>query len=297
MTLADHGVAAGRARRLGFALGPVLARAWRVTRQHRFLLAVAVLVMGGGGAASTAVATPNPFPAALLADCGSGVSGPGFRVFACMSGGGGGHLHPKELLVVRRDGSSVTYPAFRVGELTVGDGEVVATYNVSLVRVTSSRLVPLLTKGELARALHLRSAAIIVMGTYNLRVDAHRDIYFVASVLSRGRRGCRNPLLERTAGGTVRQIRVLNLAQQHLQLKPAVPPPGPASCRLTSRVPRRAVAEARSGRRASGRRTRATRARTRPPALRRSPSLRPSSASPCRAPLRRQSGRSGIPLP
>ena len=85
----------------------------------------------------------------------------------------------------------------------MGGGEVVATYDFNLVRVTSSRLLPLLTKDELARALHLRSAAIMVMGIYDLRVDARRDIYFVASVLSRGRRGCRNPLLERTAGGTV----------------------------------------------------------------------------------------------
>jgi hypothetical protein len=52
----------------------------------------------------------------------------------------------------------------------------------------------------------VRSEGFHVMGIYNLRVDARGDIYFVASVL-RPSRGCRNPLLERTAGGTVRQIR------------------------------------------------------------------------------------------
>ena len=171
------------------------------------LIAAAVLVVGGGGVASAAVAlkSSNSVPA-IASDCGSSVSGRGFRLFACMSGGArAGHPHPKELLVVRNDGSSVAYPAFRVGEFAVGDGEVVATYDVNLVRVTSSRLVPLLTSGELARALHVQPTAI--MDIYDPRVDARGDIYFIASVLRLSRSGCQNPLLERTAGGTVRQIR------------------------------------------------------------------------------------------
>ena len=72
--------------------------------------------------------------------------GPGFQVFSCMSGGGQtADGHPRELLVVRNDGSSVAYPDYQGGDFVVGDGEVVATYNGNLVRVTSSRLVPLLT--------------------------------------------------------------------------------------------------------------------------------------------------------
>jgi hypothetical protein len=123
-----------------------------------------------------------------------------------MSGGAStGHPHPKELLVVRSDGSSVAYPAFRAGEFAVGDGEVVATYNVNLVRVTSSRLVPLLTSGELARALHVKTTAI--MDIYGPRVDAHGDIDLIASVLNPSHSGCQNLLLERTARGTVHQIR------------------------------------------------------------------------------------------
>lgn len=171
------------------------------------LIAAAVLVVGGAGAATAAVAlkSANSVPA-IASDCGRNVSGPGFHVFACMSGGArAGHPHPKELLVVRNGGSSVAYPAFRVGELAVGHGEVVANYNENLVRVTSSRLVPLLTSGELARALHVQSTAI--MDIYDTRVDAHGDVYFIASVLSPSRSGCQNPLLERTAGGTVHQIR------------------------------------------------------------------------------------------
>jgi hypothetical protein len=122
-----------------------------------------------------------------------------------MSGGAGaGHPHPKELLVVRDDGSSVAYPAFRIGELAVGDGEVVATYDLGLVRVTSNHLVPLLTSGQLARALHVGSAGI--WDVYDPRVDGHGAISFVASVSRRGHAGCRSPLLELTAG-TVHQIR------------------------------------------------------------------------------------------
>jgi hypothetical protein len=137
-------------------------------------------------------------------NCEKGVPGRGFHVFACMSGGVlAGHPHPKEFLVVRSDGSSVAYPAFRVGEFAVGDGAVVATYNIDLVRVTGSRLVPLLTTGDLGRALHIRSTAI--MGIYDPRLDADGDIYFIASILSRS--GCRNRTLERTARGTIQQIR------------------------------------------------------------------------------------------
>jgi hypothetical protein len=123
-----------------------------------------------------------------------------------MSGGArAGHPHPKELLVVRKDGSPVAYPAFRIGDPAVGDGEVVATYDANLVRVTSSRLVPLLTSRELARALHIQSTEIADI--YNPRVDAKGAIYFVASVVSR--RGCQKRILDRTAGGTIHQIRTL----------------------------------------------------------------------------------------
>jgi len=44
------------------------------------------------------------------------------------------------------------------------------------------------------------------MEIYNPRLDARGDIYFVASVLSPSRSGCQNPLLERTAGGSIHQI-------------------------------------------------------------------------------------------
>jgi hypothetical protein len=140
----------------------------------------------------------KPIPPVASIDCGRDVRGPGFRAFGCMSGGG----HPRELLVVRSDGSSVAYPAFRVGDFAVGDGEVVAAYDVGLVRVASRRLVPLLTTRGLARALHIRSTAIA--DVYAPTVDADGDIYFVASTLSRS--GCQNRILERTTTGTVHQV-------------------------------------------------------------------------------------------
>ena len=110
--------------------------------------------------------------------------------------------HPERLLVVRRDGSSVAYPAFRVGQFATGDGEVVAAYNLKLVRVTSTRLVPLLTSVELAKALKVPSTSIADI--YAPAVDAHGDIYFVTSIIHR--RACENRILERTRGGSIHQL-------------------------------------------------------------------------------------------
>ena len=204
MTSTDH-VAAEHSRRRGFALDRVIAGARRVARQHPVLIAAAVLVVGGAGAATAGVALKSSRPVpAIASECGRSVSGAGFRVFSCMSGGANaGHPHPKELLVIRDDGSSAAYPAFRTAELAAGDGEVIATYDLSLVRVTSSRLVPLLTNGELARAMHVRPTAI--WDIHDPRIDAHGDISFIPSIHVPPHPGCQNPLLELTAGA-VHQI-------------------------------------------------------------------------------------------
>lgn len=136
--------------------------------------------------------------------------GQGFRVFACMSGGAAaGHPHSKELLVVRRDGSTAAYPAFRLGGLSARDGEVVAAYDFSLVQVTSRRLVTLVTARALARALRVRPAA--VMDLYDLRIDARGNVSLVASVLRGHDSGCRSPLLELT-GGVIHQTRASTTA-------------------------------------------------------------------------------------
>jgi hypothetical protein len=170
-------------------------------RSRGLLLCLLLLLTASGsvthrGAASAGEVGP---------ECGRGVSGPGFHVFACMSGGAAaGHPHPKELLIVRRDGPSVAYPAWRVGPLAVGGGEVVAGYDDKLVRVTSRRLVPLVTRQGLASALHRR--AVLIMGFKNMKVDARGDLYFFVSTLIRGRYGCQNRSLERLRGGRIRQI-------------------------------------------------------------------------------------------
>jgi hypothetical protein len=104
--------------------------------------------------------TSDPVPAVASVDCGSGVPGPGFHVFGCMSGGGDtAYGHGPELLVVRSDGSSIGYPDHEGLDFAVGDGEVVATYDGNVVRVTSSRLVPLLMNEELVSALRIQPGA------------------------------------------------------------------------------------------------------------------------------------------
>ena len=199
-------VAAGRLSRVESAPGRVIAGAKRVARLHPVLIAAALLIVGGGGAAATAVALKSSSSLPTIAsDCRSGVSGGDLHVFACMSGGArAGRPHPKELLVVRNDGSSVAYPDYGGQGLAVADGEVVAVYDYKLVRVTSRSLVPLVTQSELSGALH--EPTISLMGFGRFRVDARGDIYFFASTLIRGRHGCESRYLERLAGGTIRQI-------------------------------------------------------------------------------------------
>jgi hypothetical protein len=121
-----------------------------------------------------------------------------------MSGGGDtADGHGPELLVVRSNGSYVSYPDYEGGDFAAGDGEVVATYDGNLVRVTATRLVPLLTSTSLRSALGTSLADI---GSPTVGTDG--DIYFVVSIYpGRGRPpGCQSRILERTTGGAVRQI-------------------------------------------------------------------------------------------
>ncbi|HZQ81659.1 MAG TPA: hypothetical protein VFB25_06760 [Gaiellaceae bacterium] len=175
--------------------------------RHRVLIAAVVLVVVGASAAAAVLASrPAKSVPAIAADCGNSVSGHGFRVFSCMSGGAAiGHPHPKELLVIRADGSSVGYPVYRTASIAAGDGEVVATHNDSLVRVTTSRLVPLLTNNRLAGLLHVRPNAL--WDVVRLAVDTRGDITFSPSFLAGHRSGCRTPLLELTPAGAVRRLR------------------------------------------------------------------------------------------
>jgi hypothetical protein len=146
----------------------------------------------------------EPVPAVASISCADSVPGPGFQVFSCMSGGGDtADGHGPELLVVRSNGSYVSYPDYEGGDFAAGDGEVVATYDGNLVRVTATRLVPLLTSTSLRSALGTSLADI---GSPTVGTDG--DIYFVVSIYpGRGRPpGCQSRILERTTGGAVRQI-------------------------------------------------------------------------------------------
>lgn len=177
-------------------------------KRHRVLLALAVLVLGGGGAAGAAVGlqSSSAVPSWVRADCGSGVSAPGFRAFPCESGGAAvGHPHPKELLVVRDDGSSVAYPEWGGQGVAAGDGEVVAFHDLDVVRVKSGGLITLVTPDQLGKALHLPPTAF-AWPMADLGVDAQGDVFFAPSLMT-GAGGCRNPLLERTADGEIREIR------------------------------------------------------------------------------------------
>lgn len=80
-----------------------------------------------------------------------------------------------------------------------------AFHDLDVVRVTTSRLVPLVTPAELRRALHVRPTTFLWPMT-DLGVDARGDVYFSPSVQIRRRSGCWNPLVERTAGGKIREI-------------------------------------------------------------------------------------------
>jgi hypothetical protein len=169
------------------------------------LLGVLLALLSAGTACGAATNRTLGSTGELGPECGSGVSGQGYRVFACMSGGADrGHPHPKELLVLRDDGSAATYRTFRVGGFAGGDGKVVAVYGDKLVRVTSRRIIPLVTPRGIASALHRRT--IFVMGYGHLRVDARGDTYFLVSTHIRGRYGCQNRSFERLTGEGLRQL-------------------------------------------------------------------------------------------
>jgi hypothetical protein len=124
-----------------------------------------------------------------------------------MSGGAqAGHPHPKELLVIRGDGSSVAYPAYGGFGFAVGDGRVVAVHDYSLVRVTSRRLVLLVTREELARALHVQTKAFLIMGFGKLTIDDRGDIDFYVSTLIRGHYGCQSRHFERLTNGSLHEL-------------------------------------------------------------------------------------------
>jgi hypothetical protein len=176
-------------------------------RAFRILTATGLLLLGAGGAAAAgAIAGKLPAPARVA--CGdSGVAGTGFTVYACASGAGGTkYSHPPELLVVRTDGSYTGYPdTFSQADLTVKShaGDVIASHNDSIVRVTASALTTLVGERRLDRLFpgSPRLAAINA-----LTVDSSGDIFLRANYYAPNRHGCGNVHSELTAAGRLKLL-------------------------------------------------------------------------------------------
>lgn len=66
---------------------------------------------------------------------GPSASGLGFTAFICFRGAG-----PKELLVLRDNGTTTAYPAFNIGPIASANGKVVAARNNAVVRIMSHGL-------------------------------------------------------------------------------------------------------------------------------------------------------------
>jgi len=146
--------------------------------------------------------SPDRIGAASV-NCGDITEGQGFAVFTCESGGGATAFgHPKELLVVRANGSTAAYPGYEVGPLGAGDGEVVAGHNYAVVRVTSYAISVLVSDPEL---VGLVSDSYGVAGIIGLAVDQHGDIFVVAS-LYHDKYGCVTTMTERAVTGALEKL-------------------------------------------------------------------------------------------
>jgi hypothetical protein len=141
---------------------------------------------------------------AALADC-TVAAGTGFLAFGCESGGAAvGQPHPKELLVVRSNGSTKAYHTIG-GEqdfLTVGDGQVIAVHSYSVVRVTSRTITTLVSERQLA---HFFRGARVVAGINGITVNSTGDVYLTAGVYL-PKRGCGALIVERTTTGALRKL-------------------------------------------------------------------------------------------
>lgn len=136
--------------------------------------------------------------------CGDLAEGQGFAAFVCESGGGATAFgHPKELLVVRSNGSTATYPAYGGQELVAGDGEVVAVHNYAVVRVTSHRISTLVSDRELDG---LSSDSPRVAAISSLAVDQDGDVFLVADLYRAHKPGCRAVILERAPTGALKKF-------------------------------------------------------------------------------------------
>jgi len=138
----------------------------------------------------------SPLINSALVNCGPSASGPGFTVFICFSGAG----HPKELLVLRDNGTTEAYPAFRLGAITSANGEVLAARNDTVVRVRSHGLTTIASGQTLDR---------LVSGTTTIDIgeiafSSDRNIFLTTDQESR--KGCTATISEISSGGRVQRL-------------------------------------------------------------------------------------------
>lgn len=141
-----------------------------------------------------------PAPAAV--DCGNEEAvGRGFVAFSCESGGGDTRYgHPKELLVVRADGSFLAYRTYGQWNQIAASpaGEVVAAHNGSIVRVTASRITALVSRGAIEGLV----AGKLVGDVLELAVERGGSVYVAIDYYAGvPQGGCGDVVAELTASG------------------------------------------------------------------------------------------------
>jgi hypothetical protein len=176
-------------------------------RRFGILAWMAVLTLAGVNTADAGGGTSGKLPPPARVDCGnSGVVGAGFTVYVCSSGAGGTkYAHWPEMLVVLSDGSYKGYrDAFSQADLvrTMADGEVIASHNDEVVRVTAAALMTLVSERRLRHVAGSRRIGSIDA----LAVDSSGDIFLRANYYARNRHGCENARWELTAAGRLKLL-------------------------------------------------------------------------------------------
>lgn len=138
----------------------------------------------------------SPLINSALVSCGSSASGLGFTVFICFSGAG----HPKELLVLRDNGTMEAYPAFNVGPITWANGEVVAARNNALVRVMSHGLETIASSQTLDRLV----SGTTIIEVSGIALGNGRNIFLTTD--QENRKGCTATISEMSSSGHVERL-------------------------------------------------------------------------------------------
>ena len=138
----------------------------------------------------------SPLINSALVSCGPNARGPGFTVFICFSGAG----HPKELLVLRDNGTTEAYPAFRLGAITSANGEVFAARNDAVVRVMSRGLETIAS----SQTLNGLVSGTVIIDIGEIAFSNDRQIFLTTD--QENRKGCTATISEILSGGRVRRL-------------------------------------------------------------------------------------------